>query len=181
MQLGRGHRISVDAHVLREKMCDRFQKGPFEIAVNTLNRTNDQRETCDEADRSLRITVYQSRHMFKLALTKKEYIPAGGQKSLHTAKQVRDLRSRIVRRERSNCHAKKAGRRRICFAQLLPKLLDPRSQQSHVNFRVSCILVGELSRRKPHGFLIESIGRRNRGSLGWEKYSLRETCLHQMR
>ena len=88
--------------------------------------------------------------------------------------------SRFVRRERSSCKAKKAGGRRVCFAQLILKLLNTRSQQSHVNLRVSRIPVAKVSRRKHHSFLVESLGRRNRGALGGEIYSLGESCRHQV-
>ena len=81
---------------------------------------------------------------------------------------------------RSSCKAKKAGRRLVCFAQLIPKLLNTRSQQSRVNLRVSGIHVAKVSGRKHDSFLVESLGRGNGGTLGGEKYSFSESRRHQV-
>jgi hypothetical protein len=108
-QLRRGHRIGVDAHVLREKTCKRLQKRAFEIAVNAFERSNDQRESCDEAYGRLRVAVYASRHVIELALAKKQHIAACSEKSVDTTEQVRDLRSRFGQSERSDRQAKKAN------------------------------------------------------------------------
>src|ERR1700722_3730120 len=177
-QIRGGHRIRVDAHVLREQTSKRFQRSAFEIAVNVVERSNDQGETCDEAHRRLRITVYESLHLVELALAKQHNVAAGGEKSVDSAKQIGNLRHRLVRSERSGRQTKKANRRRGFFAHLLLKLLNSRSQQSHVNLGVSSVTVAKISRRKHHGFLVERFGRRDYETVGVERSGLGESCTH---
>src|SRR4029077_17841097 len=97
------------------------------------------------------------------------------------AKQARDVRRRFVGRGWSSSEAEKASGRRLCFAQLIAKLLNGGSQQSRVHLRVSGIHVAKVTGRKHDGFLVESLGRGNGGALGGEKYSFSESRSHQVR
>src|SRR5271155_2219428 len=110
-QLCGAHRISVDAHVLCEKTCERLQKPSFEIAVNALQRLNHQGKTKGEAHRRLSVAADESLHIVELALAKKQNISAGSEKSIDTTKQIGDLRRRIARDERSSREAKKTSGR----------------------------------------------------------------------
>src|SRR5208283_2076429 len=135
-QLCRAHRICIDAHVLREKTRERFQKSPFEIAVDALKRFDHQKKANGEAHRRLRVAAYEGFYIVELALAKKQHITAGSEKSIDTTKQIGNLGHGFVAREWSSRQAKKAGGRHFCLAQLLLKLLNYRGQQAHVNLRV---------------------------------------------
>src|SRR5437899_2342050 len=69
-QIRDGHRINVDANILREETCEGLQKFAFEIAVNVFKRSNHHGKTADEAYSRLRMAVYQSGHVVKLGFTK---------------------------------------------------------------------------------------------------------------
>ena len=135
-QLCSRHRIGVDANILREESRKRFEEPPFEIAVNILKRSNGQGKSGDETHRRLRVAVHESCHIVERALAKKQHVAAGSEKSIDTTKQIGNLRHRFAGQDRSRRQAKKSGGRCLGFAQLFPKLLDTRSQQSHVNLRV---------------------------------------------
>src|SRR5258705_3263058 len=75
-QIRGGHRIDVDADILGEETRKGLQTSAFKIAVNVFRRSNHQRKTCDEAYRSLRMAVYESRHVVELDLAKKKHVAA---------------------------------------------------------------------------------------------------------
>src|SRR6266404_320412 len=179
-QIRGGHRINVDADILGEETRERLQTSAFEIAVSVFRRPNHQGKTGDEAHRRLRMAVYKSCHVIELGLTKKQHVAPRCEKTFDATKQVGNFRSRFVRRERSNCQAKKTSRDRVCFAQFLPKLLNGRSQQPRVNLRMNCVRVAKISRCKHDSFLVENLGRRNGGALGGKKYSLCKSGTHQV-
>jgi hypothetical protein len=118
--------------------------------------------------------------MVELALAKKQYVAASGEKGLDAAKQAGDVRRRFVGRERSSREAEKASGRRLCFAQVIAKLLNAGSQQSRVDLRVSGIQVAKVTGRKHDGFLVESLAWGNVGALGSKKYSFSESCRYQV-
>src|SRR6202051_1324006 len=113
--------------------------------------------------------------MVELAQPKKQHVAASGEKGVDAAKQAGDVRRRFVGRGRSSREAEKASGRRLCFAQLVAKLLNRGSQQSRRDLRVSRIHVAKVAGRKHDGFLVESLGRGNGGTLRGEKYSLSES------
>src|SRR5205807_1318845 len=84
-----------------------LQTSAFEIAVSVFRRPNHQGKTCDEAHRSLRMAVCESCHVVELGSTKKQHVAASGEKRIDATKQVGNFRRWFVRRERSNCEAKK--------------------------------------------------------------------------
>src|SRR6266849_126027 len=104
-QIRGGHRINVDADILGEKTRKGLQTSALEIVVSVFRRSNHQGKTGDEADRSLRMPVYESRHVVELGFTKKQHVAASGEQRIDATKQVENFRSRFVRRERSNCQA----------------------------------------------------------------------------
>src|SRR6266566_5805933 len=165
-QIRSGHRINVDADILGEKTRKGLQTSAFEIVVNVFRRSNHQGKTCDEAHRSLRMAVYESCHVVELRSTKKQHVAPSGEKRVDATKQVGNFRHWFVRRERSNCQAKKTSGDRVCFAKFLLKLLNTRSQQPRVNLRVNWIRVAKISRCKHDTFLVEDLGRGNRRALG---------------
>src|SRR5882762_3614074 len=179
-QIRGGHRINVDADILGEKTCECFQTSAFEIAVSVFRRSNHQGKTGDEAHRRLGMPVYESCHVVELDLAKKQHVAASSEKRIDATKQVGNFRRWFVRRERSNCQAKKTSGDRVCFAKFLLKLLNTRSQQPCVNLRVNCIRVAKISRCKHNSFLVEDLGRGNRRALGGEKYSLCESRTYQL-
>ncbi len=179
-QIRGGHRINVDADILGEETREGLQTSTFEIAVSVFRRPNHQGKTGDEAHRRLRMAVYQSCHVVELDFAKKQHVAACREKRINAAKQVGNFGSRFVRREWSNCQAKKSGGDRFRFAKFLPKLLNRRSQQPRVNLRVNCIRVAKISRCKHDSFLVEDLGRGNRRALGGEKYSLCESRTYQV-
>ncbi len=124
--------------------------------------------------------VYESCYVVELGLTKKQHVAANGEQRIDAAKQVGNFRSRFVRRERSNCQAKKTGDHRFRYTKFLPKLLHGRSQQPGVNLRVNCIRVAKISRCKHHGLIVEGLGRGNIGPLEGETYSLGKSGTHQV-
>src|ERR1700731_3244522 len=127
-QIHDGHWINLDADILGEETRQSLQKPPFEIAVNVLKCSNHQGNTCDETYRSLRMAVYESRHVVELGPAKKQHVAAGGEKGIDATKQVRNLRSWLFRNGRSNCQAKETGRRRSAFAKVSQQLLNCRIQ-----------------------------------------------------
>src|ERR1700760_2397592 len=159
LQIPGGHRINVDANILGKETCKGLQKSAFEIAVDIFKRSNHQGKTCDEANRRLRMTVYESGHVVELGFTKKQHVAAGGEKRIDATKQVGNFRGWFVRLEWSNVWAKETSGRRFFFAKGPPKLLNCRSQQSQMNVRVHWIGVAEVPRRKHDGFLVENLGR----------------------
>src|SRR5439155_18424083 len=124
LQIRGGHRINVDADILSEETREGLQTPAFKIAVNVLKGSNHQRKTCNEAHRRVRMAVYESCHVIELGLTKKQYVAASSEKCVDATKQVRNLRGWFVRRERSNCQAKKTSGDGVCFAKFLLKLLN---------------------------------------------------------
>ena len=108
-QLGSGHRIGVDADVLREEPRKSFEKSAFEIAINVFKRSNGEGKAGDEAHWRLRVAVQKSCHMVELALAKKQDVAAGSEKSVDTTKQIGNLRHRFAGHEGSRREAKKAG------------------------------------------------------------------------
>src|SRR5580700_4585235 len=70
-QIRSGHRINVDADILGEKTCERFQTSAFEIAISVFRRSNHQGKASDEAHRRLGMPVYERCHVVKLDLAKK--------------------------------------------------------------------------------------------------------------
>src|SRR6185369_7427274 len=96
-QVRGGHRINVDADILGEKTCERFQTCAFEIAVIVFRRSNHQGKTCDEAHRRVRMAIYESCHVVELGLTKKQYVAASGKKRIDATKQVGNFRGWFVR------------------------------------------------------------------------------------
>src|SRR6266481_1795817 len=179
-QIRGGHRINVDADILGEKTCECFQTSAFEITVSVLRRPNHQGKTGDEAHRRFRMSVYESCHVVELDFAKKQHGAASSEKRIDATKQVGNFRRWFVRRERSNCQAKKTSGDGVCFAKFLLKLLNTRSQQPCVNLRVNCIRVAKISRCEHHGLIVEDLGRGNEGALGGKKYSLCESCTHQV-
>jgi len=158
-QIRGGHRINVDADVLGEKTCECFQTSAFEIAVSVFRRPNHEGKTGDEAHRRFRMPVYESCHVVELDFAKKQHGAASSEKRIDATKQVGNFRRWFVRRERSNCQAKKTGGDGVCFAKFLLKLLNTRSQQPRVNLRVNFIRVAKISRCKHNSFLVEDLGR----------------------
>jgi hypothetical protein len=171
-QIRRGHGMSVDADVLGKEPREGPQTVAFETPVRVFKRANDQGKADDEAHRRRCIAVDEGGHMIELALAKKQHVAASGEKGFDAAKQVRDLRSRFVRRELSSCQAKEASGRRVRFAQFIPNLLNTGSQQSRVNLRVRGIDVAKVSGCEHDGLLVESLGRGNSRALGREKYDV---------
>src|SRR6266550_2075707 len=112
-QIGNGHRINVDADILGEKTCECFQTSTFEIAVSVFRRSNHQGKSGDEAHRRLSMPVYESCHVVELDLAEKQYVAVSGEKRIDATKQVGNFRRWFVRRERSNCQAKKTSGRRF--------------------------------------------------------------------
>src|SRR6266550_3459361 len=179
-QIRGGHRINVDADILSEETRKGLQTSAFEIVVNVFRRSNHQGKTCDEAYRSLGVAVYKSCHVVELGLSKQQHVAARGEKRIDATKQVGNFRRWFVRRERSNCQAKKTSGDQVCFAKFLLKLLNTRSQQPRVNLRVNCIRVAKISRCKHDGLLIEDFRRGNGRALGGEKYRFCESGTHQV-
>ena len=127
-QIRGGHRINVDADILGEETREGLQASAFQILVSVFGRSNHEGKTHHETHRRLRMPVYESRHLVELRLAKKQHVAASGEKRIDATKQVGNFRSWFVRRERSNCQAKKTGGRRFRFAKFLLKLLNGRSQ-----------------------------------------------------
>jgi hypothetical protein len=103
LQIRGDHGINVDADILGEETREGLQTSAFEIAINVFKRPNHQGKTCNEANRRIRVAVYESGHVVELGSTKKQYVAAGGEKRIDATKQVGNLRGWFVRRERSNC------------------------------------------------------------------------------
>src|SRR5207245_303711 len=120
-QIRSGHRINVDADILGEETREGLQTSAFEIAVSVFRRSNHQGRTGDEAHRRVGRPVYESCHVVELDLAKKQYVAASGEKRIDATKQVGNFRLWFVRRERSNCQAKKTSGRRFRFAKFLLK------------------------------------------------------------
>src|SRR5882762_863760 len=179
-QIRGGHGINIDADVLGEKTREGLQTSAFEIAVSVFRRSNHQGKTGNEAHRRLGMAVYESCHVVELDLAKKQHVAACREQRIDATKQVGNFRRWFVRRERSNCQAKKTSGDRVCFAKFLLKLLNTRSQQPRVNLRVNWIRVAKISRCKHDSFLVEDLGRGNRRALGGEKYSLCESRTYQV-
>src|SRR5258705_10194494 len=78
-QVRGGHRINVDTDILGEKTRKGLQTSALEIVVNVFRRSNHQGKTCDEADRSLRMAVYESRHFIELRVEGKKHLAASGE------------------------------------------------------------------------------------------------------
>src|SRR5450755_2076407 len=175
-----GHGISVDADVLGEEARKGPQTVAFETPIRVFKRANDQGKADDEAHRRCGIAVDEGGHMIELALAKKQHVAASGEKGVDAAKQVRDLRSRFVRRERGSCQAIEASRRGVRLTQFIPILLNTRSQQSRVNLRVRGIDVAKVSGCQHDGFLVESLVRGNSRTLGREKYDVGKSCRDQV-
>src|SRR5207245_563422 len=145
-QIRSRHRINVDADILGEETREGLQTSAFEIAVSVFRRSNHQGKTGDEAHRRLGMPVYESCHVVELDLAEKQYVAASSEKRIDATKQVGNFRRWFVRRERSNCQAKKTNGDGVCFAKFLLKLLNTRIQQPCVNLRVNCIRVTKISR-----------------------------------
>src|SRR5207302_7488656 len=145
-QIRGGHGINVDADILGEETRECLQTSALEIAINVFKRSNHQGKTGDEAHRRLRMAVYESGHVVELDLAKKQHVAASGEKRIDATQQVGNFRRWFVRRERSNCQAKKPGGRRFRFAKFFLKLMNTRIQQPCVNLRVNCIRVAKISR-----------------------------------
>src|SRR5258705_10332507 len=127
-QVRRGHRINVDADILGEETREGLQTSAFEMAIDVFKRSNHKGKTCDKPHRRLRMAIYESGHVVELGSTKKQHVPASGEKRIDATKQFENFRGRFVRREWSNCQAKKTNGRRHRFAKVLPKFLNTRSQ-----------------------------------------------------
>src|SRR5579862_6061457 len=123
-QIRSRHRINVDADILGKKTRERLQASAFEIAVSAFRCSNHQGKTRDEAHRRLGMPVYKSCHMVELELAKKKHVAAGGEKRIDATKQVGDFRHWLVRREGSNCQAKKTNGDGVCLAKFLLKLMN---------------------------------------------------------
>src|SRR5882724_10238657 len=114
-QIRGSHGINVDADILGEKTREGLQASAFEIAVIVFRGSNHQGKTGDEAHRRVRMAVYESCHVVELDLAKKQHVAASGEKRIDATKQVGNFRRWFVRRERSNCQAKKTSGRRFRF------------------------------------------------------------------
>src|SRR5205807_2458974 len=123
-QIRGGHGINVDADILGEETRECLQTSALEIAINVFKRSNHQGKTGDEAHRRLRMAVYESGHVVELDLAKKQHVAASGEKRIDATQQVGNFRRWFVRRERSNCQAKKPGGRRFRFAKFFLKLMN---------------------------------------------------------
>src|ERR1700675_4698516 len=99
-QIRGGHGINVNADILGEETREGLQTSAFKIAVYVFRRSNHQGKTCDEANRRIRMAVYESCHVIELGSTKKQYVTASSEKRIDATKQVGNLRGWFVRRER---------------------------------------------------------------------------------
>ena len=117
-----GHGINVNADVLSEEAREGLETAASEIAVRVFKRSNDQGKADNEAHRRLRMAVYESGHVVKLGLAKKQHVAASGEKSVNAAKQSRDVWRRFVGRGRCSREAEKTSGRRVGFTQFIPNL-----------------------------------------------------------
>jgi hypothetical protein len=154
VQIFRCHWISVNTDILREETREALKTASFQIAIGIVKRSDEKRKPRDKSQGCFCVAVNQAGHGVELTFMEEKHVTTTREKRINAAQQVGDFWSLRCGIHRSCREAKDPNRRRQGISQFNAKLVNTRSQNLHMNLRMSGIDMAEVSRREYDSFVV---------------------------